>query len=509
MLEKKHLLLLLSVLLFMNKNKCLDSVDIQIDDQLVTKNVYNQLVTEQETYQKIGYRKPKNKQDNQNGFNATDPGQLDRTFGTEGRVISTNFEGVLTGIAIRQTTAGDYEIVTTGASTDRTPLNAMLLLTTYNRDGNQIAKVDFSSTTPPAFGTAIAIDSENRIVIGGNVGINVNLGRQLRFMARRYINPTTLDTSFNPPTGTAYASLPTIDILSLALAIDTQNRILLAGGVFTDNGNFQLVKFTNSGQLDSSFGGPNATNPGFSSGGFPLPNKNTIKGIALQENGAIIVSGQSGERFVLARYSANGVFDTTWPTGPNGGIVTDFTPLGLVNRGARSNAVALQKDGKIVAVGTTATNVTGTGQAFVLARYNPNGTLDTTFGSGGLQVAPFNSAISEATAVAIDANGFIIVAGLTTPTGTSQECFALAVFNPDGSLNNEFGNNGLVVTAFGNNGAGASSVAIEPISKKIIVGGNTNQHFALACYNGIVEKQAPLPVARFSSNGTLDPRFGK
>jgi uncharacterized delta-60 repeat protein len=238
----------------------------------------------------------------------------------------------------------------------------------------------------------------------------------------------------------------------------------------------------------------------------------------LQENGAIIVSGQSGGRFVLARYTANGVFDTTWPTGPNGGIVTDFTPLGLVNRGARSNAVALQKDGKIVAVGTTATNVTGTGQAFVLARYYPNGTLDTTFGSGGLQVAPFNSAISEATAVAIDANGFIIVAGLTTPTGTSQECFALAVFNPDGSLNNEFGNNGLVVTPFGNNqNAKAASIAIDPFNRNIIVGGtitrvpftNGTTHFCLARYNAVQKEPFPLPVARFYSDGTLDPRFGK
>ncbi|MCX5924770.1 MAG: hypothetical protein NT124_00525 [Candidatus Dependentiae bacterium] len=480
MLEKKHLLLLLSVLLFMNKNEC------------------------------------------QNSFNATAPGQLDRTFGTDGRVISTNFNGVLTGIAIRQTIPDDYAIVTTGfafSTLTYTPL------VTYNSNGNQIAKVDFSSTIPPTIGEAIAIDSLNRIVIGGDVGRDTGTTRS-SFMARRYINPTTVDTSFNAPTGTAIASygpIATNSFKTTSIAIDNQNRVLLGGIFLSRSGGplyryddrFKLVRFNNNGQLDSTFGGPNATNPGFSQGSISFQTTtSTIKGIALQENGAIIVSGQSGGRFVLARYTANGFFDTTWPTGPNGGIVTDFTPLGLVNRGARANAVALQQDGKIVAVGTT-TNATETGIAFVLARYNPNGTLDTTFGRAGVQVAPFNSNVSVATAVAIDDNGFIIVAGYTTPTGSSHQCFAVAAFNPDGSLSSEFGTNGLVVTSFGNNQrANAYSIAIDPFNRNIIVGGTTwvnasTQHFCLARYNAVQKEPFPLPVARFLSNGTLDPFFGK
>ncbi|MCX5924771.1 MAG: delta-60 repeat domain-containing protein [Candidatus Dependentiae bacterium] len=495
MIHKKYLLL--SVILFINKSECLDSVAIHVDDQLAT---------EQEQYKAIEYRKPKAKHDKQNSFNATAPGQLDRTFGTDGRVTTTSFNGVLTGIAIRQTTPDDYEIVTTGFAFSTL---TYMPLVTYNIDGNKIAKIDFSSTTPPTTGAAIAIDSLNRIVIGGEVKRALGTTNS-SFMARRYRNPTTVDSTF----GTAIASYgasATNSFKTTSIAIDNQNRVLLGGSVLPSNQErWKLVRFYDNGQLDSTFGGSNATNRGFSDSVYG----SRINGIALQENGDIFVAGSADiitqgslqVRFSVGRYTANGIL--VWST------VTDFTPLGLVNKSARANAVALQKDGKIVAVGTTATNATGTGQAFVLARYNPDGTLDTTFGSGGLQVAPFNSAISEATAVAIDDNGFIIVAGYTTPTGSSHQSFAVAAFNPDGSLNSEFGTNGLVVTAFGNNqNVVASSVAIEPISKRIIVGGtitqDTTNHFALACYNGLLKKQAPLPVARFSSNGILDPRFGK
>src|SRR5205823_1660150 len=127
-------------------------------------------------------------------------------------------------------------------------------------------------------------------------------------------------------------------------------------------------------------------------------------------------------------YNADGSLDSSF--GNNGLVITDF------GFDSQAFALAVQTDGKIVVAGYTFTG--GSQYDFALARYNTDGSLDTTFGTNGEVVTDFGTGGDEALAVVIDADGKIVVAGYTF-TGDSQYDFALARYNADGSLDTSFG----------------------------------------------------------------------
>jgi uncharacterized delta-60 repeat protein len=148
----------------------------------------------------------------------------------------------------------------------------------------------------------------------------------------------------------------------------------------------------------------------------------------------------------------------------------------------RAYAVAIQNDGKIIAAGDAYNG--NNGWNFALVRYNSNGSLDTSFGSGGKVLT--NGA--GARAIAIQSDGKIVAAGYDYAYS-----FALVRYNPDGSLDASFGTGGKVLTFM--NG-GASAVAIQSDGKIVATGYS---------YNGIGYNFA---LARYNSNGTLDATFG-
>src|SRR5205085_6356209 len=118
--------------------------------------------------------------------------------------------------------------------------------------------------------------------------------------------------------------------------------------------------------------------------------------------------------FALARYNSDGTLDATFGSG--GKVTTVFGTNGAV-----ALALALQPDGKIVAAGVTASSTSN----FALARYNTNGTLDTSFGSGGKVTTNFSGGNDYARGVAIQADGKIVVAG-SSNIGLDWPDFALA-----------------------------------------------------------------------------------
>ena len=223
-------------------------------------------------------------------------------------------------------------------------------------------------------------------------------------------------------------------------------------------------------------------------------------GVAIQADGKIVVAGQSSsgsDDFALARYNPNGSLDTSFSG--DGKQTTDFgrlatrrtawrsratarssrsasrreptattSPSPATTRTARSTrpspatasrrptsaaptrrtAVALQADGKIVAVGIARRHRR---LDFALARYNPNGSLDTTFSGDGKQTTDFGGGVDEATAVAIQADGKIVAVGTRRRRGGD---FALARYNPNGSLDTSFSGDGKQTTDFGGTGRG-------------------------------------------------------
>src|SRR2546423_1755792 len=117
-----------------------------------------------------------------------------------------------------------------------------------------------------------------------------------------------------------------------------------------------------------------------------------------------------------------------------------LTPVGAAEDSA--SAVAVQPDGKIVVAGPTV--VSGKGWSFGVVRYNPDGTLDPGFGAGGKVVTGIGTGDDTPTAVALQQDGKIVVAGSSASIGRSD--FAVVRYNPDGTLDTNFDGDGKATT---------------------------------------------------------------
>jgi uncharacterized delta-60 repeat protein len=192
-----------------------------------------------------------------------------------------------------------------------------------------------------------------------------------------------------------------------------------------------------------------------------------------------------------------------------GALDTTFATLGKMTRpfdlgGARNDLladVAIQADGKIVAVGTA--DRSSTAHAFAVMRFNANGTLDTSFGNLGRQFISFGSGDARASAVAIDRFGRIVVAGTADPFGDDD--FAVARLTPNGQLDKSFDGDGrrtVGVDIHGDPGEDqATDVAIDA-QGRIVLGG-----FAEFETNFFSGTDYDFAVVRLNANGSLDTSF--
>jgi uncharacterized delta-60 repeat protein len=185
------------------------------------------------------------------------------------------------------------------------------------------------------------------------------------------------------------------------------------------------------------------------------------------------------------------------PTFGIGGMVTTD-----INRSTDiANAVAVQADGKLVVVGQTYKHNDYTTEDFVVARYNTDGTLDNTFGSGGRVRTDFPGLAAVPSSVIIQPDGKIVVAGGAFPLFTFAGNFELVRYNPNGSLDTSFGNNGIVTTTFPE-GSYASAVALQS-DGKIVAAGTIFVDFIPG-----EPSNTDLALARYNQDGTPDATFG-
>jgi uncharacterized delta-60 repeat protein len=238
--------------------------------------------------------------------------------------------------------------------------------------------------------------------------------------------------------------------------------------------------------VDEGFGGGD----GITTADF-YGNYDDTWGMALQPDGKVLLAGksfgwisfptQSTNEVSLARFQADGSLDPSFGVG--GKVTTDFwsgDEYGL--------ALAVQADGKIVLAGS----ISGKGG---LARYHADGTLDTTFGTGGIVTTALESSTGVAYwAVAIDpASGKIFTAGYAIH---GSEDFALARYNSDGTLDTNFGNAGFVLTEF--NGTSVAHRLELLDGGKLLLGGYA--------YGGV--SNYDFALARYSFDGSIDTSFG-
>lgn len=357
---------------------------------------------------------------------------LDNSFGLQGRVRG-NMPGEAEAIAMQ----ADGKIITAGYGMQSSSNHFQLMR--FNTDGKQDSTFGINGTvnTEVAFSSnivAIAIQPDGKIIAGGNyqTGDFVNIGHMV--IARYHANGV-IDSSF----GTNGMVMPEpgyVDRLS-DLKLQADGKIVIGGAIASivnlEPTSFLVGRFNSNGSLDVNFG----------TGGFtatPISFTAEIRSIALLPDGNIIAAGQAGlgdtpdpdyRSFAIVKY--NGVGDPNVSFGNNGIVVTDV----VAQAADFLHSMVVQSDGKILTAGSTGVN-------HYLVRYQPNGNLDSTFGTNG---KAFRTSLPAVLKLALYGNNKIIT-GCDRTGSSAPPDFMMNGYLANGAANTSFGTSGTVQTDF-------------------------------------------------------------
>lgn len=268
-----------------------------------------------------------------------------------------------------------------------------------------------------------------------------------------------------------------------ALVVQPDGKIVVAsqaGDAFTFK--VAVARYNSDGTLDSSFG---------NSGTLIIPvgtARSYARNIALQEDGKIVIGAYTYDDvesdFALVRLHADGTLDTSF--GNNGVVIADGGDQEI------ADAMTILEDGKILLAGNTYYN-------FLAAKFNEDGTLDTSFGNNGWLNIQFDGSDSQAKDVTFQNDGKILFAGYTIEISSGRYGMAAARINPDGSLDNSFGSSGRISFNIGNYDDYAVAVEVQT-DGKIILGGYTG---AAPNYT-----KHDFAAVRLNSDGSFDSSYG-
>ena len=302
------------------------------------------------------------------------------------------------------------------------------------------------------------------------------------FILLRYTNNGQLDPQFSGD-GKTTTSFSELDDISRALAVQTNGKIIVVGS--TDNGHdsdFALARYHSNGRLDTSFGNGGKITSSLGTG------DDDAYAVSVVAGGKIIVAGTSdngnNSDFALIRYNTDGSLDTSFSN--DGKITTDF---GASEDNA--NAMRVQTDGKILVSGTS--HGLG-GIRFALARYNSDGSLDTSFNDTGkltTSLAPFDD---RAYALSLQEDGKILVAGESW--NGSNNNFAVVRYLSNGQLDDSFANHGKLITALNPSYDSARAMQLQSDGKIVVAGFST------------AANHSQILLIRYNSDGSLDTSFG-
>jgi uncharacterized delta-60 repeat protein len=324
-------------------------------------------------------------------------GTLDLSFGKNG---SSDFDFQQPTLTHGMTIAPDGKIVLVGTTTSPSTANSDVALARANPDGSPdtsfgpkgLRDADMGQITDN--GSAVVEQPDGKVVFASEGPTNdhhpdVRIGRV--DASGHY------DGSFN---GGGLSVLPLIEAVPFALALQPDGKILVGGGALAANpggSNFEdmmLLRLTATGTLDTSFN---------HSGKLMIDSGDSEEGhdLAVQPNGMILVAGKRGQNsMAVARVSPGGLLDPSFGDEGFAAVTFGNPPTAAIARG-----MALQADGKIV--------IAGDGQGAIgVARLQPGGVLDTTFGGDGAQTLDFNPQLADlGNDVALAPDGKIVVVG--------------------------------------------------------------------------------------------------
>lgn len=396
------------------------------------------------------------------------PGCLDRTFGTLGKVStqvspSTNY---INDMALQAD--GKIVAVGSGAGMEVVRYTANGVLDTTFNGGHAEA------TTGDALG--VAIQPDGKIVVVGHNNVSANLDLKVA----RYNPNGMLDATFDGD-GMATMAVGTGTDVGYAVAIQPDGKILIAGRSDTPPSfptSHAVVRFNSNGSLDTTFGNAGIVIPPASATIFPHQ-------LALQSDGKFVIVTSSFTNgfasLVLMRFTTDGFLDSSFGAANSGIVSTRF------GQGTEFQALAIQPDGKIVVSCSSFANATS--YDFAVLRYNTDGSLDDSFGTGGMTFTPIGpgGTLDQAKALVIQPNGKIILGG-RSPNGSNQN-FVTVRYLKNGQLDTRWGVGGIMATDMNGSADGIHAMVIQP-NGRIVAGGESDvgtpgtRKFSLARFFG-------------------------
>ncbi len=300
----------------------------------------------------------------------------------------------------------------------------------------------------------------------------------------------TLDSTFGND-GKVLHSFDLFSDTSRAVVVQDDGKILVCGrNDFAISGNVYLARYDSDGSLDSGFGNNGIVVT-------PLTTESAgVRIMKLLPDGKILVTSSKSISnnvnffdFATMRFDADGTIDPTF--GTNGMVQTDINGAGNY-----ANAIDIQSDGKIIVAGGTYIN-SNANVTTTLVRYQPNGTIDATFGINGKIIlnllAPSSSQYVWDIKVLSDDS---ILLGVNTTAFETVEVFrniAILKLNSNGTPDASFGTNGSVLTDFGGQDI---LYAIDEYQDGIFMAGYSR-------YPGF-----SIILSKYLPSGVLDTTFG-
>lgn len=347
---------------------------------------------------------------------------------------------------------------------------------------------DFAGGTDQAF--AAALDGQGRLVVGGEGGTATTFPFEAEIA--RYDGAGNLDPTFGTG-GKERLTLAPASSDFLALGMEADGKIVGVGQA-SDDGNTDygfIIRLNADGTPDATFG---------VDGELAVPASYSLDGLLFQPDGKLVVTGFTPlGTFIVERYQAGtSVLDPSFGTA--GVATTDFG-----GSGGYAEALALQADGKLVVGG--AVPVSADADGFGVARFTASGQLDPSFGGTGYVSTAFANSSGDLASLAVQPDGRIVAAGEMgdfTSDVIPASNMALARYNADGSLDSSFGSGGTVNLNLGQESPGVNSneniraMALQPDGKIIGIGSHSDDG----------NSTPQMQVARFTTSGALDPNFG-
>jgi uncharacterized delta-60 repeat protein len=394
-------------------------------------------------------------------------GSLDTCFGGTG-IVASSISPPNWAVEVQMQADGKSVVALHGANPSGS--GSDFYAVRYDSDGNLdttfgtggLVRIQFTSCADAEHIAAVALQSDGKILLAGSAYIKSNT---YGFAVARLNPDGSLDSSFGNG-GRVFFGFSSSAVLR-AMVLQPDSRIVLVGSQSSD---FAVARINANGTLDNTFGtGGKVVVQTVKSNTDGVGGANAVTLQSINNEERIVVGGgrpstsRLSRDFAIMRFTPSGALDTSFGSG--GQVFTDF--YGYMDRVDELVIVG----NSIVAGGMARRSTATEGADFGLVKYRVDGQLDSTFGIGGKVVTDILGTQNYIEGMAIQPDGKIVAAGAASPDIFTGD-FALVRYNPDGSLDTSFGpgGNGVVLTDFSSRDGGTGGVALQADGRIVIAG---------------------------------------